>query len=265
MFKMRLHQRGYPSKLVEKYTGIVEFSQRQQLLQVAPPRTVTKTPIFSCLPPPQYNQLKVIILGQYSEIQRVVPRPKFIHRRHKTLEKELIKAEVQPTDEQFLDIALTLQTSPTTAKCHIQLPYLRRTLTAAIRCQNSRCATCQSHLICSNAFKCTKTETSYPLRHSFTCKSSNVVYLITCTKCHKQYVGMTTSPLSTRINQHQTNILRKVPIYISKHFNLPNHSLTNLKVQPIDKANSYNELQELEHFWISKLKTLQPSGLNVKP
>ena len=172
---------------------------------------------------------------------------------------------MQPTDEQFLDIALTLQTSPTTAKCHIQLPYLRRTLTAIIRCQNSRCATCQSHLICSNAFKCTKTETSYPLRHSFTCKSSNVVYLITCTKCHKQYVGMTTSPLSTRINQHRTNILRKVPVYICKHFNLPNHSLTNLKVQPIDKASSYNELQELEHFWISTLKTLQPSGLNVKP
>ena len=193
MFKMRLHQRGYPNKLIDKYTSIVKFGQRQQLLQAPSSKTVTKTPIFSCLPPPQYNQLKVVILSHYSEIQRVVPRPKYIHKRYKTLGQELIKAELQPTDEQFLDIALMLQMSPTTTRYHIQLPNLRRTATAITRCQNSRCATCQFHLICGNTFKYTKTDTSYPLRHFFTC---NVVYLITCTKCHKQYVGMTTSPLS---------------------------------------------------------------------
>ena len=128
MFKIRLHQRGYPNKLVDKYTSIIKFSQRQQFLQVAHPRTVTKTPLFSCLPPPQFNQLKVIILSQYSELQRIVSRPKFIHSRHKTLGQELIKAEVQPTDEQFLDIALTLQMVSTIPTCHIQLPHLRTPL-----------------------------------------------------------------------------------------------------------------------------------------
>ena len=265
MFKMRLHQRGYPNKLVDKYTSIVKFSQRQRFLQTAPPRTVTKAPIFSCLPPPQYNQLKVIILSQYTKLQRIVPRPKFIHSRHKTLGQDLVKAEVQPTDEQFLDIALILQAVPTAPMCHIQLPNLRMPLNPITPCRNSRCATCNSHLICSNAFKCTKTEISYPIRHRFTCKSANVVYLITCTKCRKQYVGITTNQLSIRINQHRTNILRKIPIYISKHFNLPSHSLANLRVQPIDKASSCTELQELEHYWINTLKTLQPSGLNVKP
>ena len=49
----------------------------------------------------------------------------------------------------------------------------------------------------------------------------------------------------------------------SNHFNLPDHSLKHLKVQPINKASSSDELRELEHFWIGTLKTLQPSGLNV--
>ena len=144
-----------------------------------------------------------------------------------------------------MDIALTLQDSSTPAREHIKLPNLKATLKAITPCQNSRCATCKTHMICSNAFKCTRTGTSYPVRHHCTCATSNVIYLITCTKCHKQYVGMTTRQLNTRINQHRTNIIRKIPIYISKHFNLPNHSLENLKVQPIDRAASYEELKDL--------------------
>ena len=263
LFKKRLQQRGYPATLVNKYTAIVKFSQRQQLLQTHPTRALPKTPIFSCLPPPHFNQLKVIILDQYIDIQKTVPRPKFIHKRHKTLGQELVKAKITPSDEQLIDISLAL--NPPSQTEHISLPKLQRATSAVIPCQNSRCATCTTHLICNSSFKCTKTQITFPIRHTFTCKTSHVVYLITCTKCHKQYVGMTTRQLNIRISQHRTNIMRRIPIYISKHFNLPNHSLENLKVQPIDRATSIKELQQLEHFWIKSLKTLQPAGLNVKP
>ena len=145
------------------------------LLKVSPPRTVTKTPLFNCLPPPHFNQLKIIILDQYSKIQKIVPPPKFIHRRHKTLGQELIKAAIKPSDVQLVDIALTLQDSSTPAREHIKLPNLKATVKTITPCQNNRCATCKTHMICSNAFKCTRTG---PVRHHCTCATSNVIYLI---------------------------------------------------------------------------------------
>lgn len=103
---------------------------------------------------------------------------------------------------------------------------------------------------------------------SFSCTSSNIIYLITCTKCKKQYVGLTTKQLSTRINHHRLNILNRKQIYVSVHFNFPDHSITNLSVQAIDKvpdqcAHPLQELLRLEKYWIAELKTWQPMGLNV--
>ena len=101
------------------------------------------------------------------------------------------------------------------------------------------------------------------MRHILSCKSKNVIYLITCSKCNKQHVGLTTCQLNSRISRHRSSIIRKLPIYICKHFNLQDHSLNNLTVQPIDSATSLEQLQRLEKFWIATLQTLQPTGLNV--
>ena len=120
-----------------------------------------------------------------------------------------------------------------------------------------KCTTC-SHLSCKNHFTSTKTKTTYPIRHSFTCQSSNLVYLLTCKRCNKQYVGLTTSQLNVRINHHRSNILNKRAIYISQHFNFEDHSLSHLVVQPIDTIKDnpqpLQELRKLERFWIKTLK-----------
>ena len=68
--------------------------------------------------------------------------------------------------------------------------------------------------------------------------------------------------------QHRSNIFNKKPIYIARHFNLPDHSIRDLKVQPIDQATDNNptrDLCRLEAFWIKTLGTLTPHGLNVSP
>ena len=41
------------------------------------------------------------------------------------------------------------------------------------------------------------------LRCNTSCKTTNVVYLITCTKCGKQYVGETGNHVNQRMNGHQ--------------------------------------------------------------
>ena len=71
-----------------------------------------------------------------------------------------------------------------------------------------------------------------------------------------------TKKINTRINHHHTNIFNNRRIHISKHFNLPDHSITNLHVQPIDCATKPNnvveELHRLERFWVKTLQTLTP-------
>ena len=73
--------------------------------------------------------------------------------------------------------------------------------------------------------------------------------------------------LNTRINHHRSNIFNKRPIYLCVHFNLPDHHIQDLSVQPIDtiddQTQPLEELRKLEHYWIRTLKTLKPDGLNL--
>ena len=172
-----------------------------------------------------------------------------------------------PTDNQLSLIYATLNASTTSHVTAGQLPHLSSQNARTIRCNHPSCATCK-HLNCSKHFTSTKTGTSYTIRHNFSCISRNLIYLITCKKCHKQYVGLTTTQLNIRINHHRSNILNHKHIYLCVHFNFPDHSLEDLSVQAIDRVpddcqNYLDELQKLEVYWIQVLKTLQPLGLNV--
>ena len=268
-FKQRLLARGYPKKLLEKISATVLYENRDQFLkkhQPVPPRLYP--PIYKCPPPPQFKLLKAIILENYHTLQNTLLPPRFIPMKHPTLKNELVRTKMTPTDDQLIDIFSVLMnhTTPehTTAG---KLPQLKAHNTRTKRCNHPRCATC-THLNCSKYFTSTKSGTTYTIRHSFTCTSSNLIYLVTCKKCNKQYVGLTTKQLNVRVNHHRSSIINHKPIYLSKHFNFPDHSITDLSIQAIDTVTGYcsnalQELQKLEKYWIQKLRTLQPLGLNV--
>ncbi len=268
LFKQRLLKRQYPTHFIDKHTSIIKFDHRQQYLQRAqPPRPQIFPPLFKCLPPPQFKLLKHTILEHYKPIQHHIPAPRFITLRHRTLHNELVRAKTAPTDEQFLDITSTFIDTPVTS--HVtagKLPHLYTKPISPTSCAHPRCLTCKYHLNCSPTFTSSRTGTVYPIRYSLTCTSSNLIYLITCKKCKKQYVGLTTQQLNTRINHHRTNIVTHKKIYLCVHFNFPDHSLNDLQVQPIDctmdSPNPLYELQQLEKFWIKTLRTVQPQGLN---
>ena len=103
---------------------------------------------------------------------------------------------------------------------------------------------------------------------SFTCKSSNLVYLITCQSCAKQYVGETTQPLHKRVNGHRSDVKAKSSTFLYQHFNQPGHDFSNASIQIIDFVDSNissdikNDLKLLEDDWIDKLGTAFPLGLN---
>ena len=268
LFETRLHVRGYPPSFTKKAIALISYDNRQKYLQQAKPEKaiVRRPPLFKCIAPPQFHQLKQIILKNYSQVQNYVNNPRFIALRNRTLHQELVRAKINPTDDQIVDLAIIFgspNSNHTTAGTLPQLHFRERLVK---RCNHPRCSTCQ-HLQCQLTLTSTKTKISYPIRHHFTCKSSNLIYLITCTKCKKQYVGMTTKQLNTRVNHHRTSIFNKRRTYLHTHFNLPDHSISNLTIQAIDtteqKVDMYNELRKLERYWIKTLKTFQPVGLNV--
>ncbi len=267
-FKTRLRRRDYPHQLIRSTTAIVKYQDRHLHLQRSQPtHPLITPPLFKCLPPPQFKILKTVILRNYPILQQRLPNPRFIALRHRTLRQDLVRAKTTPTDDQLIDIILTLGDTPSGR--HItagSLPPLRTRSINISPCNRPRCATCTHHLNRATVFKCTRTGITYPIRRSFSCISKNLIYLITCTKCKKQYVGFTTQQLNTRINHHRTNIITKQRIYLCVHFNFPDHSLNNLTVQPIDgvtdSPKALQELRQLEKYWIKTLKTVQPLGLN---
>jgi hypothetical protein len=267
LFETRLHVRGYPPNFTKKTLALVSYDNRQKFLQqTKPERAITRPPLFKCIAPPQFHQLKQIILENYSLVQKYVNNPRFIALRNRTLHQELVRAKINPTDDQITDLAISFASPNSIHTTAGNLPQLRFRERFVRKCNHPRCSTCQ-HLQCQPTFTSTKTKISYPIRHHFTCKSNNLIYLITCTKCKKQYVGMTTKQLNTRVNHHRTSIFNKQRTYLHSHFNLPDHNINNLKVQAIDtteqNVNGYKELRKLERFWIKTLKTFQPIGLNV--
>ena len=269
LFQKRLTTRQYPQQYVKKLTSRIKFKNRKKVLQRAISRSeqIRKLPIFKCHPPPQYDRLKIIILQDYYKIYPPMPKPRFITFSHPTLRQTLIRATVKPTDEQLVNILINLEHIPehTTHVTSGKMPKMIPSRSLIRPCKNQRCTTCQ-HLNCKRYFSSTVTHKRYPIRHSATCSTKNTIYLITCTKCSKQYVGMTTKQLNARIHNHRHNIYQDKTMYMCIHFNFPDHSIKNLSVQVIEvvtnSPNTKQHLQQLEQYWIRTLETLEPKGLN---
>ena len=269
LFKLRLQRRSYPTKFINNNTKKIKYSDRNKFLREKSKHKFTQSkPIFKCLPPPKYTHLKQIILNNYDTISKIVNHPVFITLRYKTLQNSLVKSKFKPTNENIIDIYLSCtshidQDDNTPPSPSPEQSTTWNHVTPPIQpciCNHPKCATCQ-HFNTQNFFESTTTKARYRIRQSFTCSSKNVIYLITCNKCKKQYVGQTTKSLKERINHHRSSIHTKQKRYISVHFNFPDHNLKNLTVQIIDTTTS-EKLSLLEKFWIKKLQTTRPNGLN---
>ena len=92
------------------------------------------------------------------------------------------------------------------------------------------------------------------------------MYLLYCDTCQQtQYVGETKNTLKNRFYQHRSNINKNTGTLVTKHFNQTDHSIHNRKCVAVEKVHSDKRDDRLrtEGFWIQKLKTLAPCGLNT--
>ena len=102
-----------------------------------------------------------------------------------------------------------------------------------------------------------------------TCEINNVIYLITCTKYHKQYVGETCRALRKRMYEHKGSILKDgQPTPVSRHFKNDGHSHRNMQFSVLewctpkfDPSNTARR-RRTEFSWIFKLHSLATIGIN---
>lgn len=109
-------------------------------------------------------------------------------------------------------------------------------------------------------------QTSAPILDSLSLNTPNIVYIITCTRCQKHYIGETKHPLQVRLRQHLGQIkgtTAQTTLYT--HFRL--HSISHLIITGLECGVRWTSGQRklFEHRWIARLKTVVPNGLNEKP
>ena len=146
------------------------------------------------------------------------------------------------------------------------------------KCDKSRCKTCQ-HIAVTGTIQ-DRHGNPIALNDQLNCQSHDVVYVIECLNCKIRYVGQTSQKLKDRLNQHRSHINRKVDTTIGKHFSQKCPNIDFLKITPVEKLirmipASYTFMRLLdnsdqvkflqrEQFWIKRLKTLAPHGLNKR-
>ncbi len=106
-----------------------------------------------------------------------------------------------------------------------------------------------------------------------TCKSNNLVYVITCRKCPKsQYVGETSRPFHKRIYEHLYAIGHNLDTSVAHHFRKPGHDTSHIKFEvasfiyshaPPKSDEGTKICRKVEKLWIHRFKTNRSPGLNI--
>ena len=110
-----------------------------------------------------------------------------------------------------------------------------------------------------------------PVKHRITCEIYNIICLIQCTKCNKQYIGETGRPFRNRIYEHIAsvkNTRNALSTPVSRHFTADNHSHKHMRFSVVQwlgnetgpKSMSTRRKYELRHIWDAP--TIAPTGIN---
>ncbi|KAL8561484.1 hypothetical protein ACOMHN_011166 [Nucella lapillus] len=254
-FKRRCHEmvahfkaRGYSYKILKTALEKVSHTSRQETLKYRskdtatasrPPLVVTHNPAN---PPLRTwtKELHEVMVQSSSEMQKAVPDPPLVAERNcNSLRNIIMPTSLPPSLDDF---------------------------PGSFRCSKKKCITCSQHLVESARFTSSQTGEIFTIRHRMSCETTNIVYLLYCDLCQNtQYIGETQNSLKSRFYQHRSNVNKNTGTHVTLHFNRPSHTLQNIKCLPIEKVYSDTKEKRLqrEFFWMNKLKTVYPMGLNT--
>ena len=245
----QLKQRGYQKQVIDQAIEKVRHMERQNLLSYKPKPTANKAVLpFVLTYHPDLPKARDIVDKHWSiidssdHLSTVFPqKPIMAYRRPKSLKDHLVRARLKPdpTDDEPL------------GECK---PVGR-----------SRCQTCR--MITPSQTATSSSGARVKLKGDTNCRTQNVVYLISCGKCGKQYVGETKGPLNIRMNGYRDDWRHKrfERSPTAEHFCLQGHDfLSHASVCCLESNSEWkdNARKSRESYWIRRLNTLNPSGIN---
>ena len=250
-------KRGYPFKQLKKHLLRASKYTQDELLEVRD-KNHTSTPVMTTKYNPQNPRIKDFVHDNWNIIQHsndcsstFPDKPIIGFKRLPNLRDILTKASI------------TYPPQPKEAKSIIPTHCTRL----------GKCTYCPQ--ICKiNEITCKISGQKHKpidLPKHPSCELSDIVYLITCKKCDKYYVGETGRPFRQRMYEHQLSVnkpkdSRTTPV--SKHFTGKNHSAKNLKFSILEwctpkyKAPSIVHRRRREQWWMWNIGAIHPIGIN---
>ena len=252
-------RRGYPETLITSALEKARSKDRQTLLS-APSHTTTsdKTDNLFAITTyqPNFAGIKPAILKNWHQLTRsndtkYIFDTKIIfgHRRSKNLCEMLVHEKVNyPPKPTNMDTpSPVVHQSPCTTK---------------------KCRYCP-RLNTTGRITCSVTNREYSSKIRVDCKSSNLIYCITCKICKIQYIGQTKRRLMDRFQGHFYNInSRNQKDVVGHHFNQPGHNgISDIEIHIVDFIHAHPESTKairrtIERNWQYRMHSNAPQGLN---
>ena len=247
-------RRGYPKEIIVK--GFQKALNTDRHLLLHPPEkdaSNDQSLILVTTFNPGFHGLKTIVNKNWDILGRSCST-------REIFQKNLITGFRKPTSMKQILVRAKLRDPPKPPNLEPSNP-----------CKTKNCRYCPK-LNTTGSITCKVSERTYITKHNVTCKSSNLIYCITCRKCSIQYVGQTKNRLIDRFQSHFYNIGHNRPgSEICKHFNsLGHHGLADVEIHILDFINTHpagsksKKIRDLIGFnWIQRMHTSAPTGLNV--
>ena len=137
--------------------------------------------------------------------------------------------------------------------------------------KSTRCEVCLKKHQETSCFSSSVTSETYKINHHLECNEICLVYLLTCKKCLKRYVGQTIYTFWHCWNNYKSNdrkFQRSEPCmqeHLVRHFSIPGHNgfLSDVSVTFIDKTDP-SDPRKHENFWREALMTMTHYGINIE-
>ena len=136
------------------------------------------------------------------------------------------------------------------------------------KCNKTRCNTCP-FVVEGKTIKSSTNKFQLEIKSPVDCETENVIYVISCDRqaCKFiQYIGETGRRLKDRFAQHIQSVKCENPTTSTGiHFNLPSHSIANMKICIIEKCFNDSDMyrKTRESFFINRFET-KHLGMNRK-
>ena len=242
-------QRKYPETLVDRGIEKARKIPRMVALLRVKKKTPQNRPIFAVKYDPRLPSISNVqakhwraMVSQNKYLAEVfVEPPLTAYRRQNNLRDMLIKSKVPPPPP----------------------IHPRRVVKGMTKCAKN-CTACP-FVLKGKAIKIDKKNT-WKIERPVNCNTFNCIYMIECEKdmCKQRYIGQTGRILKFRIDEHRGYVSNQVTSKATgAHFNLPGHSLANMKFTVLEqvKYNSEPYRREREKYHINQFNTFY-KGLN---